>query len=234
MPVNWPSNCAAVVPCLNEAGAIGAVVREVRQHLPTVIVVDDGSVDETGAEARAAGAEVIRHAEPQGKGAAMCDGWQAARERGFDWVLCLDGDGQHAASDIPAFLECAAATSAGIVVGNRMASPDGMPWLRRQVNRWMSWRLSRLSGQTLPDTQNGFRLMNLQYWEPQSLRAAHFEIESEVLIAYLLKGVRVEFVPVAVIYDSERSKIRPLRDTFRWFRWWRKATRRFRERGPNA
>jgi hypothetical protein len=146
----------------------------------------------------------------------------------------MDGDGQHAASDIPAFLDCAERTQAAMVVGNRMAHPHGMPWLRRQVNRWMSQRLSNLSGQTLPDTQNGFRLMNLRFWKPQVTGAAHFEIESDVLVAYLLQNLRVEFVPVAVIYDSERSKIRPWRDTLRWFRWWREAAHRFKARRRNA
>ena len=67
-----------------------------------------------------------------------------------------------------------------------------------------------------------------------SLKTSHFEIESEVLIAYLLQEVRVEFVPVAVIYDSERSKIRPWRDTLRWFRWWREAARRFEVQRRNT
>ena len=232
--MNWPSICAAVIPCLNESEAIGLVVREVRAHLPTVIVVDDGSSDDTGARALAAGADVIRHSVPMGKGAAMRDGWLAARNRGFQWVLCMDGDGQHTPSDIPAFLQCAERTGAAMVVGNRMARPVGMPWLRRQVNRWMSRRLSRLAGQRLPDTQNGFRLMNLRFWEDRPGGAEHFEIESDVLIAYLLQGLRVEFVPVAVIYDSEQSKIHPWRDTLRWFRWWREAARRFDLHRRNA
>jgi glycosyltransferase involved in cell wall biosynthesis len=216
-----------VIPCLNEAAAIAGVVRGLRAHLPAVIVVDDGSTDDTARLAEAEGALVIRHSRPQGKGAAMCDGWRMARERGYSWALCLDGDGQHAVADVPAFLECAERTGAAMVVGNRMANPAGMPWLRRQVNRWMSRRLSRLSGQHLPDTQNGFRLMDLRCWDPESTKAAHFEIESEVLVAYLLAGRRVEFVPVAVIYDAERSKIHPWRDTLRWFRWRREAARRF-------
>ena len=114
-----------------------------------------------------------------------------------------------------------------MVVGNRMAQPAGMPWLRRQVNRWMSRRLSTLSGQNLPDTQNGFRLMDLRCWDPEATGAEHFEIESDILIAYLLAGHRVEFVPVEVIYESEQSKIRPWHDTIRWFQWWRQAGRRF-------
>lgn len=223
-----------MIPCLNEAATVGRVVTEVSQYLPTVIVVDDGSTDDTSELAETAGAQLVRHTASQGKGAAMCDGWQLARGQGFDWVLCLDGDGQHAPAEIPSFLDCAERTGASMVIGNRMADPSGMPWLRRQVNHWMSRRLSRLSGHTLPDTQNGFRLMDLRYWGSQANTAAHFEIESEVLLTYLLAGRRVEFVPVTVIYDAERSKIRPWRDTIRWFRWWYEAGRRFQSRGGNA
>lgn len=234
MSLNWSQACAAVIPCLNEARTIHRVVREVQEHLHSVIVVDDGSTDGTAEEARRAGADVICHNEPKGKGAAMCDGWRRACERGFEWVICLDGDGQHAASDIPAFFECADRTGAGMVVGNRMEQTEGMPWLRRQVNRWMSRQLSRLSEQSLPDTQNGFRLMDLRVWSEQPTTAAHFEIESDVLISYLLTGQRVEFVPVEVIYEKERSKIHPVRDTVRWFRWRREAARRFAVHGRNA
>src|SRR6187551_2270662 len=94
----------------------------------------------------------------------------------------LDGAGQHSPNDIPAFLRCAERTNAVLVVGNRMTDPRGMPWLRRQVNRWMSRRLSKLAGRPLPDTQCGFRLMKLEPWSRLSLRTTHFEIESEALL----------------------------------------------------
>src|SRR6185369_14778096 len=101
------SRCAAVIPCLNEAATIEPLVNEVRTCLAAVIVVDDGSSDGTAERARRGGAEVIRHERPRGKGAALAAGWCRARERGYAWALSLDGDGQHAPSDIPAFLSCA-------------------------------------------------------------------------------------------------------------------------------
>jgi len=217
--MNWPENCAVVIPCLNEAARIGPLVSEVRKLLPTVIVVDDGSDDETGVIAAQAGAQVLRHAEPRGKGAAMNSGWQRALSLGFSWVLTMDGDGQHAPSDVPAFLHRTAKGQATLIVGNRLAAPQGMPWLRRQVNRWMSRRLTRLAGCDLLDTQCGFRLMNLEAWSKLQIQTSHFEAESELLLAFAAAGQKIDFVPIQVIYQDEESKINPVRDTWRWFRW---------------
>jgi len=93
--MDWPAQCAAVIPCLNEAAAVETLVRQVREHLPAVIVVDDGSTDATGERATRAGAEVLRHDQPEGKGAALQTGLKRARERGLTWAMTLDGDGQH-------------------------------------------------------------------------------------------------------------------------------------------
>jgi glycosyltransferase involved in cell wall biosynthesis len=217
--MSWPQQCAAVIPCLNESATIGTVVMGVRQHLPTVIVVDDGSADDTGRLAAEAGAEVVRHATPSGKGAALASGWRRAGERGFAWVLMLGGDGQHAPEDIPAFLACAERTQAPLISGNRMSNTAGMPLIRQFVNRWMSRQLSKLAGRALPDTQCGYRLMRLEEWSGLPSTSTHFEIESEMLLNFARAGFTIEFVPVQVIYRTERSKINPLRDTLRWFRW---------------
>lgn len=224
--MNWSTRCAAVIPCLNEAAAIADVVVAVREHLPTVFIIDDGSDDDTAILAKQAGAEVVRHSVSRGKGAALQTGWRHARKEGFDFALALDGDGQHAAADIPGFLASAERTGAELVVGNRMQNPKGMPWLRRNVNRWMSKRISKLAGLPFPDSQCGFRLMNLDAWSKLPVTAAYFEIESDVLIAFAAHGCRIEFVPIRVIYKSEQSKIHPLRDTVRWLRWWWRAPRR--------
>jgi glycosyltransferase involved in cell wall biosynthesis len=190
-----------------------------------VLVIDDGSSDNTADFARRAGAEVKTNAMSHGKGAALRQGWEWAYQAGFTWALTLDGDGQHAPEDIPQFLRYAEARAARLYIGNRMHQAGAMPFLRRWVNRWMSWRLSRLAGVSLPDTQCGFRLLHLKTWSQLPLTTDHFEVESEVLLACLAGGFPVEFVPVQAIYKAEHSKIDPWRDTLRWFRWWRTAKR---------
>nr|UXE45806.1 hypothetical protein Hi04_10k_c5218_00019 [uncultured bacterium] len=223
--MDWKAECAAVIPCLNEATTIGPLVLSVREHLPRVFVVDDASNDESARLAEDAGATVLHHGCVCGKGAALTTGWTKARQEGFTWALNLDGDGQHSAMDIPLFLERAEVGSAALVIGNRMDSSSEMPLVRRHVNRWMSRQLSKLAGQPLPDSQCGFRLMNLNSWSQLTIKATHFEIESEILLAFIAARERITFVPIQVIYDGEVSKIHPVRDTIRWFHWRRQAKR---------
>ncbi len=216
----WKEQCAVVFPCFNEGPTIAGLVSEVRRILPNVIVVDDGSTDDTSALAAAAGAQVISHGANRGKGAAFKTGAAAALKRGWYWIVTMDGDGQHRPEDVPAFTECAERTGAQLVLGNRMHKAQKIPWLRRCVNRWMSRRISKRAGRILPDSQCGFRLVDLRAWAGLRLQTDHFEFESEMLLAFVRAGHRVEFVPISVVARGSHSHIRPLRDTCRWLYWW--------------
>jgi glycosyltransferase involved in cell wall biosynthesis len=218
--VNWRAQCGIVIPCLNEAGAIASLVRSVREQIAAVVVVDDGSRDDTAVQAASAGAVVLSHVRSRGKGAALRTGLHWLRQRGYAWALLMDGDGQHAPEDIPRLLGRAQTSGAAMVVGNRMDASSGMPAGRRWVNRWMSRRLSNLTGHPLPDTQCGFRLLRLARWAALDWQTTHFEVESELLVRFLEARERVEFVPIRVIYNGERTKICPLLDAWRWCRWY--------------
>ncbi len=232
--MDWKAECAAVIPCLNEEKTIGSVVLSVREHLPHVLVVDDASSDRSRRAAETAGARVVRHEQSRGKGAALTTGWTRARQDGFRWALSLDGDGQHSAADIPLFFAQAEREAVTLVVGNRMGMASEMPWVRRCVNRWMSKHLSKMACQPLPDSQCGFRLMSLESWSRLTIQTTHFEIESEILLAFITAHERVSFVPIRVIYAGEVSKIHPLRDTVRWLRWRRQARRLFTGERPRV
>ena len=212
---------AVVVPCLNEDKSIYSLVAEIRQILPDVFVIDDGSTDSTAAEATRGGANVSRHESPRGKGAALQTGFTAALNEGFEWALAMDGDGQHVPSDIPIFLARSQANAVSMIIGNRMQNAHSMPLIRRLVNRWMSHHIGGYCGMTLPDSQCGFRLINLRAWRRFRFSAQHFEIESELIVRFLKAGFAIDFVPVQTRYASECSKIRPLRDTLRWLQWWK-------------
>ena len=214
-----PINCVAVIPCFNEAASISALVPRVLRHVPSVVVVDDGSTDGTGDLAQTMGAVVVRHERNLGKGMALRTGLSCALQRGHAWAVTLDGDGQHAPEDLPTLFRCVEETRASLVIGNRMAEAQKMSWLRRQVNRWMSRQLSRLAGRHLPDTQCGLRLIHLPTWAAMSLKTERFEVESEMLMAFLAAGEPVEFVPIQVIPSRRSSYIQPVVDTWRWLKW---------------
>jgi glycosyltransferase involved in cell wall biosynthesis len=220
VPVKWENQCAAVIPCFDEGAQIAQTVRAVKKFLPNVLVVNDGSRDQTSRLAAEAGAFLIDHPTNRGKGVALRSGCKWALDKGFWWGLLLDGDGQHAAADIPAFFGCAARTQAAMVAGDRSAETKKMPLLRRLVNAWMTARLSSLTGRRLADSQCGFRLVNLEAWSKLKLAAERFEVESEWLVQFLREGFKVEFIPVQVRYGSEKSSIRPVSDSCRWLRWW--------------
>jgi glycosyltransferase involved in cell wall biosynthesis len=222
--LEW-NECAVVLPCLNEATTIATLVTALRQRFSTVVVVDDGSTDETAVSARNAGALVLSHDRNRGKGLALRTGLSRARQNGFEWAFTLDGDGQHAPDDLPSFLEAAEQTGALLLVGNRMDNAAAIPWLRRQVNRWLSRRLSWRTGRHLPDTQCGFRLLHLGTWASLHLRTERYEVESETLMAFLDANHPVTFVPIRVIGRGRKSSIRPLVDTLRWWKWWRQGCR---------
>jgi len=217
--MSFDANCAAVIPCHNEAGAIGGGVASVRSRLPRVIVADDGSTDRTGEIAAAEGAEVVRSPRRRGKGAALRAALRRCAELGADWSLTLDGDGQHDAGDIPRFLAAGERSDTGLIIGDRMAAAARMPHARRVVNTLMSRALSLASGRRLPDTQCGFRLMRLDSQFLGRLTADRFETESDQIVAALELDWNISFVPVACAYRSEQSKIRPLPDAVRWLRW---------------
>jgi glycosyltransferase involved in cell wall biosynthesis len=214
-------NCAAIIPCLNEAASVATLIAAMRKQISCVIVVDDGSADETARRAQTAGAIVVRHEKNLGKGAALKTGFSHALKLGCEWAVMLDGDGQHAPEDLPALLRCVEKTGARLVIGNRMDEAEKIPWLRRKVNRWMSRKLSRRARINLPDTQCGFRLVHLPTWAVLDLKMTRFEVESEMLMVFLAAGMRVEFVPIHVICSGRSSHICPLADSLRWLKWWR-------------
>ncbi|MCF7708595.1 MAG: glycosyltransferase family 2 protein [Verrucomicrobia bacterium] len=214
------SDVCAIIPCYNEENSVRGLVQSVRRLLSHAIVVDDGSRDDTAIRAADAGARIIRHTRNLGKGRAIRSGLTAASTAGFQAAVIMDGDGQHAASDIPKFLNKYHETRAALIIGNRMPYAAEMPVVRRFVNKWMSRRISALAGDMLPDTQCGFRLVDLHAWELVQPDASRFLIESEMIVQFKHRGLPVEFVNISVIQKTRPSRINPAWDTLRWFHWW--------------
>ena len=209
---------AALIPAYLEERHIRAVATRTRQQLDTVLVVDDGSPDATTAEAQAAGVEVLRHESNQGKGAAIKTGLRALIERaGLEFILVLDGDGQHLPEEIPHFLRAARHSTAPMIVGNRMTDLQAMPLVRRLTNLTMSRLISRACGQSIPDSQCGFRMFRRDLAVAfLSCPSTKYDFESEMLILAARRGCEIGTAPVSTIYGEEKSKIHPVRDTLRF------------------
>lgn len=213
------AGAAIVIPAFNEAGTIGALVAACLA-LPgrmAVIVVDDGSIDETAVLAAAAGARLLPNGGNRGKGESLRRGMRAALAAGVDRIVTLDGDGQHRPADIPRLL--AASGPGHVVIGARVASPDA-PRARRVANHvadfWVSWA----ARQRIRDTQSGFRVYPAALAARLVAGAApadHFAFESEALIAAAWSGFATISVPIPTIYHPglRPSHFRAVRDIAR-------------------
>ena len=210
---------AAVIPAYHEEKHIRDVVRRTRQKLDDVLVVDDGSTDETAKRARETGAEVIVHEQNRGKGETIKTGLRHWLERNFDFVIILDADGQHRPEEIDRFVAAAlSGDQPKLILGNRMQDLSSMPRLRQFVNHWMSQRISAVCGQEIPDTQCGYRMLHRELIPELLGGSARFDYETEMLIVASRKGFRIVSVPITTVYSDEVSSIRPVRDTIRFFK----------------
>jgi glycosyltransferase involved in cell wall biosynthesis len=209
-------NVCALIPAFNEAATIAEVVTGVRPHVQAVVVVDDGSADDTAARAQAAGARVVRQPENRGKGHAVRSGLAQilAQPQSCSHILLMDGDGQHRPEDVPKLLEAARATDADLVVGARVFDKSQMPRSRYYSNTIGSRALSWFIGSPIDDSQSGFRLIRSDALRGLTLTATGYEIETEMLIKLARNGIRMTSVPVTLSYGA-KSKLRPIRDTTR-------------------
>src|SRR4051794_39881776 len=208
---------AAAIPALQEEKHIADVARRTLAQIGRVVVVDDGSTDATAENARSAGAEVIVHPVNRGKGESIKAGLRHWLDRGVDYVVLLDGDGQHLPEEISRFVEAAERTGAKLLIGSRMHDVARMPPLRRAVNRYMSRKISGLCGCVIPDSQCGFRMLHRDLIPDVLGGGERFDYETEMLILASRRGYAIESVPITTVYADEVSSIHPVRDTVRFF-----------------
>jgi glycosyltransferase involved in cell wall biosynthesis len=209
-----------IIPALNAAAHLPALLAEIQHLHPDfrLLVVDDGSEDETAEVARRAGAEVSQHPVNRGKGAALDTGHQWALAEKLDWVYTMDADGQHLPAELESFMTAALAQQWDVVVGTRMADTSAMPWIREATNRFTSQVISILAGCTIPDSQSGYRLFRVACLKGLQLRTTRYDTESEILVRLAWRHYRIGSVPISTVYGEEKSSIHPLVDTGRFFR----------------
>lgn len=207
-----------IIPTYNEAKNIAGIIGRVRRQGLEAVVIDDGSQDKTHEIAQDSGAIVLRNQVNQGKGSSLIKGFNYAQGMGFDAVITMDGDGQHLPEEIPYFIRLATYSNSSIFIGNRMLKRKNMPYVRLLTNKLMSWIISFVARQDIPDTQCGFRLIKKEALERINLDTSKYETESEIIIKASRLGFKIESVPIKTIYEGEKSQINPFFDTLRFIK----------------
>lgn len=197
-----------LIPAYNEAAGIGSVVADARAHGP-VLVVDDGSTDDTARRAATAGAKVLRQSPNGGKGVALRCGFAHALTSGYEAVVMLDGDGQHDPAEIPRFIEHYRRERPHLIIGQR--NFDLMPRRRKLSNAIGTGIFSWAVGRRIYDSVSGFRLVSAEII-PRLLEAreAGFLFELEMITICIESGFRLSWEPISTIYGDEKSHINSL------------------------
>jgi glycosyltransferase involved in cell wall biosynthesis len=200
----------AGIPAYNEASYVGSIVLQARQYVDEVIVVDDGSTDNTTRVAELAGATVIRHNQNRGYGAAVQSILAEAKKRNPDVLVLLDADSQHDPNEIPILIK-PISEGFDLVIGSREAQRDKTPRYRR-IGKEVIMRSTRLASKTsISDSECGFRAFSQRAISELELKATGMAVSSETIVQAAEKNLRITEVPISNIYTMDGSTLNPIR-----------------------
>lgn len=208
-----------LIPALNAAQTLGQLLAGLQPHfaVESIVVVDDGSTDETAAIAKAAGAVVLSHGVNRGKGAALRTGFKyVLATAGQDSVITMDADLQHDPKDVPKFLTAWQSGDSDLILGYRRRMGSGMPFHRVLSNTITSALVSARTGVRIRDSQTGFRLIARSVLSSIEVQADGYEAETEILIKAARRGFRIAGVPIATIYNGAPSHMTHWKTTKRF------------------
>jgi len=205
-----------LIPSFNAEKTLGAVLAECLQIGVPVVVVNDGSTDNTQIVAAALPVVILRHEHNLGKGRALRTGFAWALEHGFAAVVTLDADGQHDVSAVTRLYESAVDNSIDLLIASRHTQFECMQGLRAFWNRFGVWCMRKRTGFEITDSQSGFRYYSSTLLKSVTLSADGYDLEMELLMKAWRKGFRVASLPVAARVADGRSTshFRPVRDTW--------------------
>ena len=213
---------SVIIPAFNAAYTLNELIDKIRgldSPPEEILVVNDGSTDQTSQKARNERISVIDISTNQGKGWALKTGFEhylGQKHKGF--VICMNADLQHPPEYIPQFINYAHSTGCHFVIGNRSKKPGEMPLHRIMSNRITSFIISKITGQSIFDSQCGFRLIDIDIVKNLDLVEKGFQLESEMILKAAEQGVEIGFVPIPVIYHNTGSHIGNFRDTVKFVR----------------
>jgi glycosyltransferase involved in cell wall biosynthesis len=207
---------AVLVPTYNNAKTLESVIRDILSYTSHIIVVNDGSTDETSAILDTfPQIQRVEYTANRGKGIALRRGFRYAVDQGYDYVITIDADGQHFASDLPVMLEKLETERNAIIIGARNLQQENMPGKNTFANKFSNFWFYVETGLKGPDTQSGYRLYpvyamrNMRFW------CTKYEFEIEVLVRSAWKGIKIDWAPIKVYYPPAEERVshfRPFRD----------------------
>jgi glycosyltransferase involved in cell wall biosynthesis len=223
-----PKAFLVLIPAYNASSTISELIERISVFADRddIVVIDDGSEDQTHANAQRAGAVVLKHRMNRGKGEALKTGFRYALKKNYRVLFTIDADLQHDPSSISDFLQRADKDFSGIIIGTRDINLRKMPFLRWLTNNLTSAILSVLSGQTIRDSQSGYRFISTRVLERTKLKGKKYDLESEILVKAGRIGFKIDSVPIKTIYRGSKSFINPFVDTGRFIKlmwrtlWW--------------
>ncbi|NOY77574.1 MAG: glycosyltransferase family 2 protein [Calditrichaeota bacterium] len=215
-------NGLILIPAFQAGPYLGDVLQrilEYRHMSVAVLVVNDGSTDNTEDVARSYGVNVLSHSQNRGKGAALKTGFSFAVQKNFNYVVCLDADGQHDPEAIPDFIDLFQTGNYDLIIGRRDVSIGKMPFDRYLSNSLTSVVVSLVAGQRIHDSQSGYRLLSVELIKRLRLQSHQYETETEILLQAIRDfHARVGEIPISVSYVGEISHINRFSDTLRFIR----------------
>ena len=220
-PENWQTDVYILIPAYNASHQLLQLIPSLLSLVPRnrIYIVNDGSNDNTDEICSSFNIRCLSRRKNEGKGAALKIGFSYLIERGAQWIITMDADGQHAVEDIPSFIGMIKQyPHAGIIGGARKLTPGSMPIARVFSNRITSLFLSLICQRKILDSQCGFRLYSTELLNGISLHYKRFEMESEIILKNCFSGFQIFFVPIQTLYCSDQSHISHVKDIIRWIR----------------
>jgi len=207
---------AVLIPTYNNASSLGQVLQDVLSYTQHVIVVNDGSTDATTEILdQFPTVQRVAYTPNRGKGIALRRGFKYALQQGYEYVITIDADGQHFASDLQVFLDKLQTEKNAILIGARNLHQENMPGKNSFANKFSNFWFYVETGMKAADTQSGYRLYPLNLIAPIRFWCTRYEFEVEVLVRSAWRGIKIDWVPVQVYYPPAEERVshfRPFQD----------------------
>jgi glycosyltransferase involved in cell wall biosynthesis len=196
-----------VIPAFNEGKTVASVIRDLKDHgFRDIVVIDDGSSDNTSSESLKAGVVVLKHIVNRGLGAGIGTGFEYAKNNGFELLITFDGDGQHVATDLGRLIGPIIKNKADVVIGSRLADSSQMPFVRKFLN-WSANALTfALFGVWTTDSQSGLRAFNKKAINCIKIKTDRMEVSSEFFKEIARNHLRFVEIPIKAIYTDGSIK----------------------------